>query len=58
MASSFFSSLVKFFYDEFVATIQIGAKGAEYIADMLKYNGTISSLDLRANGLRDEVCFC
>ncbi|KAL0282106.1 UNVERIFIED_CONTAM: hypothetical protein Sangu_2970200, partial [Sesamum angustifolium] len=34
----------------------IGATGAEYIADMLKYNSTISSLDLRANGLRDEVC--
>lgn len=37
--------------------IQIGAKGAEFIADALKYNTTISILDLRANGLRDEVCF-
>ncbi|XP_027360416.1 NLR family CARD domain-containing protein 3 isoform X4 [Abrus precatorius] len=36
---------------------QIGAKGAEFIADALKYNTTISILDLRANGLRDEVCF-
>lgn len=36
--------------------LQIGPSGAEYIADMLKYNSTISSLDLRANGLRDEVC--
>lgn len=38
--------------------LQIGAKGAEFIADMLKYNTTISVLDLRANGLRDEVCIC
>ncbi|KAK4382940.1 hypothetical protein Sango_2725400 [Sesamum angolense] len=37
---------------------QIGATGAEYIADMLKYNSTISSLDLRANGLRDEGAIC
>ncbi|CAN4094782.1 unnamed protein product [Withania somnifera] len=37
---------------------QIGAKGAEYFADMLKYNGTISTLDLRANGLRDEGAIC
>jgi len=37
--------------------MQIGAKGAEFIADALKYNTTISVLDLRANGLRDEVCF-
>ncbi|XP_040860990.1 NLR family CARD domain-containing protein 3 isoform X1 [Glycine max] len=36
---------------------QIGAKGAECIADALKYNTTISILDLRANGLRDEVCY-
>ncbi|KAL3654123.1 hypothetical protein CASFOL_003804 [Castilleja foliolosa] len=37
---------------------QIGATGAEYIAEMLKYNSTISSLDLRANGLRDEGAIC
>ncbi|KAG8366206.1 hypothetical protein BUALT_Bualt17G0052400 [Buddleja alternifolia] len=37
---------------------QIGATGAEYIADMLRYNSTISSLDLRANGLRDEGTKC
>ena len=35
--------------------MQIAAKGAEYVADMLRYNNTISVLDLRANGLRDEV---
>lgn len=35
--------------------LQIGASGVEYIADTLKYNSTIQSLDLRANGLRDEV---
>lgn len=35
--------------------MQIGAKGAEYIADTLKYNNTITILDLRGNGLRDEV---
>ncbi|KDO82602.1 hypothetical protein CISIN_1g0068422mg, partial [Citrus sinensis] len=35
---------------------QIGASGAEFVADMLRYNNTISILDLRANGLRDEVC--
>lgn len=35
--------------------VQIAAKGAEYVADMLRYNNTISVLDLRANGLRDEV---
>ncbi|KAL1102177.1 hypothetical protein V6Z11_D05G346900 [Gossypium hirsutum] len=35
---------------------QIGPKGAEFVADMLRYNNTISILDLRANGLRDEVC--
>lgn len=29
----------------------------EFIADTLKYNTTISVLDLRANGLKDEVCF-
>jgi hypothetical protein len=38
--------------------LQIGAKGAEFIADTLKYNKTISVLDLRANGLKDEVSFC
>lgn len=38
--------------------LQIGAKGAEFIADMLKYNTTIRVLDLRANGLRNEVRFC
>ncbi|KAG6429616.1 hypothetical protein SASPL_107668 [Salvia splendens] len=37
---------------------QIGATGAEDIADMLRYNSTISSLDLRANGLRDEGAIC
>lgn len=36
--------------------MQIGATGAEFVADMLRYNNTISILDLRANGLRDEVC--
>lgn len=36
--------------------LQLGAKGAEYIADMLRYNSTLSDLDLRGNGLRDEVC--
>jgi len=35
---------------------QIGPKGAEYIADALKYNTTLSTLDLRANGLGDDVC--
>lgn len=35
--------------------LQISAKGAEHVADMLRYNNTISVLDLRANGLRDEV---
>lgn len=35
--------------------LQIGPKGAEFIADMLGYNNTISILDLRANGLRDDV---
>lgn len=38
--------------------MQIAAKGAEYVADMLRYNNTISVLDLRANGLRDEVSQC
>jgi hypothetical protein len=37
--------------------LQIGAKGVEFIADTLKYNTTISVLDLRANGLKDEVRF-
>ncbi|EFH68963.1 hypothetical protein ARALYDRAFT_888610 [Arabidopsis lyrata subsp. lyrata] len=37
---------------------QIAAKGAEHIADMLRYNNTISVLDLRANGLRDEGASC
>lgn len=45
-----------FHYILYVQLLQIGATGAEYIADMLRYNSTISSLDLRANGLRDEVC--
>lgn len=40
------------------SVLQIGAKGAEFIADTLKYNTTISVLDLRANGLKDEVSFC
>lgn len=35
--------------------LQIGPKGAEYIADALKYNTTLSTLDLRANGLGDDV---
>lgn len=30
--------------------------GAEFIADCLKYNTTLSTLDLRANGLGDDVC--
>ncbi|GJY64466.1 NLR family CARD domain-containing protein 3 isoform X2 [Tanacetum coccineum] len=34
---------------------KIGPKGAEFIADTLKYNNTISTLDLRANGLSDDV---
>lgn len=34
---------------------QIRPKGAEYVADALKYNTTISTLDLRANGLGDDV---
>lgn len=34
---------------------QLGPKGAEQIADCLKYNKTISILDLRANGLGDDV---
>ena len=34
---------------------QIGIKGGEYFADALKYNNTISTLDLRANALGDEV---
>lgn len=38
-----------------VNILQIGAKGAELIAETLKYNNTISSLDLRGNGLKDEV---
>lgn len=41
-----------------VNILQIGAKGAEFIADTLKYNSTISNLDLRANGLGDEVYLC
>lgn len=36
-------------------TLQIGPKGAEYVADALKYNTTLSTLDLRANGLGDDV---
>ena len=35
--------------------MQIGIKGGEYFADALKYNNTISTLDLRANALGDEV---
>lgn len=35
--------------------LQIGVEGAEYIADCLKYNTTLSTLDLRANGLGDDV---
>lgn len=35
---------------------QIGVKGAEAIADCLQYNATISTLDLRANSLGDDVC--
>lgn len=38
--------------------MQIGPKGAEFVAETLKYNTTISVLDLRGNGLRDEVCIC
>lgn len=34
---------------------QIGVKGAEAIADCLQYNATISTLDLRANSLGDDV---
>lgn len=48
-------SLYIFIYILYGQFLQIGATGAEYIADMLKYNSTISTLDLRANGLRDEV---
>lgn len=36
--------------------LQIGVKGAEAIADCLLYNATISTLDLRANSLGDDVC--
>ena len=36
--------------------LQIGVQGAEFIADCLKYNTTLSTLDLRANGLGDDVC--
>jgi hypothetical protein len=35
--------------------LQIGVEGAECIADCLKYNTTLSTLDLRANGLGDDV---
>ncbi|CAI5947822.1 unnamed protein product [Closterium sp. NIES-65] len=35
-------------------SVQIGVKGAEYMADALKYNSTINTLDLRANALGDE----
>lgn len=35
--------------------LQIGVKGAEAIADCLLYNATISTLDLRANSLGDDV---
>jgi hypothetical protein len=35
--------------------LQLGVKGAEAVADMLRYNTTISILDLRANGLKNEV---
>lgn len=38
-----------------LSLLQIGALGAQYVADCLKYNMTISTLDLRANGLGDEV---
>lgn len=37
--------------------LQIGVKGAEAIADCLLYNATISTLDLRANSLGDDVWF-
>jgi hypothetical protein len=36
--------------------LQIGVSGAEFVADCLKYNTTLSTLDLRANGLGDDVC--
>lgn len=36
--------------------LQLGVSGAEFIADCLKYNTTLSTLDLRANGLGDDVC--
>lgn len=47
--------LTKVFF--FSKSCQIGRKGAEFIGDMIKYNTTISTLDLRANGLMDEVSF-
>ena len=34
---------------------QIGVKGAQYLAEALQYNSTISTLDLRANSLGDDV---
>lgn len=35
--------------------LQIGVKGAEYLSEALQYNSTISTLDLRANSLGDDV---
>lgn len=49
------SMQVIFFQSWSVLVLQIGAKGAEYIADCLKYNTTLQTLDLRANGLGDDV---
>ncbi|RWW39605.1 hypothetical protein BHE74_00055053, partial [Ensete ventricosum] len=37
---------------------EMGPKGAEHVADCLKYNTTLTTLDLRANGLGDDVLTC
>ncbi len=37
--------------------LQIGVKGAEIFAECLQYNATITTLDLRANSLGDDVCY-
>jgi len=38
-----------------VFVLQIGVEGAKFMADALRYNSTLSTLDLRANALGDEV---
>ena len=47
-----------FFFFFFVCgsvVVQIGVEGAEHMAEALKYNSTVSTLDLRANKLGDKV---